>query len=377
MADKQDPTAFYKKEIKFPASFGDWTTYKPADVREKKIKPLVYGFHRISLEELEETFKVHYLFAFEFSKYLKQAIKASTEVLSISIEQVTYLDFLKSVQGEVIYNKLPIKDVGEILFLIDSQLANMVINFSLGCQNVETRTKELTDIEESIIHSVFGNVLSEYANHWKNIFELPKLEIISYPTIQREAHINLNEVITVIKTVISIANSAPATFTFVYQNSILKKLNELLTKKDEKKALNFSFLTDEILSSIEVPVVAQIGTTFVAAKELPEIEAEDVICLDQKYNTPIKLIFGYASEVKAQPGIKNEHLSARILGGAARKMKNEPMVLLANAAESAKSAEMPVKEEEDAELPLEMDEKEEYNEPAEELFGEENEKPQP
>lgn len=383
MADKQDSAAFFKKEIKFPASFGDWTAYRPAGDRTKKIKALVYGFHRISLEELEETLKIHYMFAFAFARYLQEAIKASTEVLSISIEQLSYLDFLKRVQGEVIYNKLPIKDIGEVLFLIDAPLANTVINFSLGCQSVDTKTKEMTDLEESIIHSVFGNALKEYTSCWKNIFEMPKLEIISYPNIQRETHINLNEVITAISAVVSIANSASSTFTFVYQNTTLKKLNELLAKKTEKAPLNYSFLTDELLSSIEVPVVAEVGTTNIAAKDLPDIVNDDVIELDQKYNSPIKLIIGYASEVKAQPGIKENRLSARILGGGAKKIKFEPMVTLENVpAEAAKGETTAAKEEEDVELPLEVEEKEEYNEPVEGLFEEEhgktdNENPQP
>jgi len=139
LADRQDEAALYKKEIKFPASIGDWTSYKPAKAAAKKIKPLVYGFHRISSGQLERTLDVHHFFAFEFSKYLKEAIKASTDIFSISIEQVTYLDFLKRATGGLIYNKVPIKDIGEVIFLIDYQLANLVINFSLGCQSVDTR----------------------------------------------------------------------------------------------------------------------------------------------------------------------------------------------------------------------------------------------
>lgn len=371
MADKQDTSALFRKEIKFPASFGDWTAYKPARERTKKIKPLVYGFHRISEEELEETLKVHYFFALEFSKYLKEAVKASADIFSVSIEQLTYIDFLKQVSGGLIYNKLPIKDIGEVMFLIDYQLANVVINFSLGCQSVDTKLKELTELEESIVHSVFGTAISKFTSCWGNIFGTPNLEIISYPNIQRETHINLNEIITTVSAQISIANSSPATFTFVYQNSTLKKLNELLSKKSENSPLNLSLLTDELRSSIEVPVVAQLGTTNIAAKELADIEVEDVISLDQRLNVPVKLVIGYASELKAQPGIRNNRLAARILGGSVKKIKSAPQVL-PEAVEEA-----PAKEEEDVELPLEVEDKEEYNEATEGLFEEENEKPQP
>lgn len=372
MADKADTSALFKKEIKFPASFGDWTAYKPVRDRTKKIKSLVYGFHSISMEELEQTLKVHYSFTFELSRYLKEAIKASTDIFSISIEQSTYLDFLKRVTGGLIYCKLPIPEIGEVLFLIDYQLANLVINFSLGSQSVDTKTTELTELEESIIHSIFDNVLSKYAGCWKNVFEAPSLEIISHPNIQRETHINLNEIITVVSAHISIANSAPAMLTFVYQNSAIKKLNELRSQAEERKPLNFSSLKDELLASIEVPVVAELGTTDIAAKELTEIEVEDVISLDQKTSAPIKLTIGCTSELKAQPGRKNERLAARILGGEAKKIKSDLKIVR----ESEEPA--PAKEaEEEAELPLELEDKEEYNESPEELFEEDNEKPQP
>jgi flagellar motor switch protein FliM len=370
LADKQDTVAFFKKEIKFPASFGDWTAYKPARDRTKKIKPLVHGFHSISAEELEQTLKVHYLFTFELSRYLKEAIKASTDIFSVSIEQLPYLDFLKHVTGGLIYSKLSIPELSEVLFLIDYQLANLVINFSLGSQSVDTKTTELTELEESIIHSVFGNVLDKYSSCWKNVFEAPSLDIISHPNIQRETHINLNEIITVVSAQVSIANSAPATLTFVYQNSTIKKLNELLSKAEEKAALKFSSLTDELLASIEVPVVAQLGTTNIAAKELTDIELEDVISLDQNINAPIKLTIGGTSELKAQPGKKNDRLAARILGGGVKKIRSDMKI-------ARESEESPSKEEEDAELPLELEDKEEYNESPEELFEEENEKPLP
>ena len=378
MADRQETSALFKKEIKFPASFGDWTAYKPAREKTKKIKPLTYGHHRISREELERTLKVHYFFACDLSAYLKESLKASADIFSVSIEQLTYLDLLKRITGGQINSKLSIKNIGEVTFLVDYQLANLVINFSLGCQSIDTKAKELTEIEESIIHSVFGKVFNKYTNCWKNIFEVPELEIIGYPNVQRETHINLNEIITVVSAQISIANSPAATFTFIYQNSTLKKMNELMSKKEEKAPLHFSSLSDELLSLIEIPVVAQLGTTNIAAKDLPNIGIEDVISLDQKLTSPIKLVLGYVSELKAQPGTKDNRLSARVLGGSVKKITSSAKVMMGKEpARAAEDMSSPVKEEEDIELPLEVDEKEEYNEATEGLFEDENEKPEP
>ena len=363
---------------------GDWTTYKPEKPAARRTRPFLYGFHRISGDELETTLNVHHFFSFEFARYLKDALKASIDMFSISIEQLTYLDFLKRVTGGLIYNKLMLENIGEVLFLIDYQLANIVINFSLGSQTADTKIKELTELEESIIQSIFGNVLEVYSGCWKDIFKKPALEIISYPNIQRETNINLNEIVTVVSVQISVANSVPSSYTFVYQNNILKKLTELLWKKEELAPLNLSDLPEELLNAIEIPMIAELGATSISTQELTEIEAEDVISLDQKLNEPIRLVFGYSSQFVAQPGIRNNHQSIRLLSSSIKKIKAAPIIKSEPPAlttvrkmdepiieEIAGGPQIP-QQEEDLEFPLEGEEKEEYNENSEDLFEEEN-----
>ena len=391
MADRQDSASIFRKEIVFPALFGDWMTYRPSRVSSKQSKSAATGSNRIIKEALEEALNAHYYFALEFSRYLKESLKASTEILSVSIEQVPYSDFLKQSSGGLIYNKLPVPNIGDILFIIDYQLANQIINFSLGFPSADEKMKELTDLEESMIHSIFGKALKKFPACWGNIFAAPELEILSYPNIQRETHINLNETITVLSAQFSIANSTPATFTFAYQSSALKKLYDLSVKKKAKAPLNFSMLSDNVLSSIQVPVSAILGTTNIAAKDLMGIDAEDAISLDQSLNSPIDLVIGFTTELKAQPGVRNDRFAARIIGGSSRRIKNEVRTIdekdqavpavteEINPAESLKEEEFelpmePQEKEEDMELPMELDEKEAYNKSSEELFGEETDK---
>lgn len=380
MADKQD-TALYKKEIKLSASIGDWTVYKPAKPSAKKIKPLFYAPHRLSKGGLEKALIIHNFFAFDFAAFLKTALKASIDIFNVSLEQITYLEFLKRVSGGIIYNKIHMKNIGEAMFLVDYQLANIVINFSLGFQSADTKVKELTELEESIILSIFGNVMEKYAKCWGGIFEKPTFEIISYPNIQRETYINLNEIITLVTVELSIANSVPATFTFVYQNSILKKMNDLLTAKEEKTPLNYSSLPESLLSSIEVPIIAELGTTSLFTQEIVSIENDDIIALDQKLNEPINLLLGYTSQLKAQPGTKEGHVCAKVLSSSVKKVKGSPVIKQAEMPEAASqtpqeaAAAPQAVPEEDFELPLEEEEKEEYNETSENIFEEENDSP--
>lgn len=374
MGDRTQENLIYSKEIKLPPAIGDWTNYRPTKADSRKIKPVFYGSQRLSKTELDTTLMTHHFFSIDFAKFLKNSLKASTEVHVVRLEQLKYIDFLKSVSGGLVYNKLDLKGVGEVMLLIDYQLANIVINFSLGCQSVETEIKELTELEESIIQSIFGTMLGDYSKSWKNIFEKPALEIISYPSIQRETHINLNEVITVVTSEISIANSLPATFTFVYQNNTLKKLTDLLAKKEEKATLNFAIIPQEVQNAIKIPVVAYMGVTNVSPYDIAGIEAEDVISLDQRLNDPIALLIGNISELKAQPGIKEGRICAKVLSAGSKRARTSTVIKLGADPEAmlhrnATNAEELPKSDEDFELPLEDEEKEEYND-AQELLEE-------
>jgi hypothetical protein len=147
-----------------------------------------------------------------------------------------------------------------------------------------------------------------------------------------------------------------------------------LSKKEEKAPLNFSGLPDALLSSIEIPVVAEIGTTNISTYEITEIEEEDIISLNQKLNEPLVLTLGYASRIKVQPGIKDGHFGVRILGSTTQKIKSAPIAK----PEVEIPEEIPAEKEnqEDFELPLEEEEKEEYNDSPENMFEEENNNPE-
>lgn len=372
MADKQN-APLYKKEIKLAPAIGDWTVYRPSRPSSKKVKPLFYSRHRINRSDLELALNVHHFFANEFAKYLKGSLKASTEVFSISLEQTAYLDFLKSVTQGLIYNKFSIDDSGEVMLLMDYNLANIAINFSLGFQSVESERKDFTEIEESILKSVFSGMMAQYTAAWKNIFKNPELEIISYPNIQRETHIDLNEVLTVITTKVSIANAMPTSFTFVYQGGTLKKLADLYSAKSAKSALNFAALPDQLVNSIEVPVVALLGSTNISANQIGGIEKGDIVSLDQRVNDPTQLFLGFGAEFKTQPGIKDGRIAARILSASVRKVK-AAQYIKEEALPSAQPMETPsasAAPSEDLEFPMEEDNKEEYND-AESLLDEED-----
>ena len=61
----------HKKVIKMPPALGDWTTYRPVKPISKKVRAGLYGFDRLSSENLDQAIKIHYQFITKFLYFLK------------------------------------------------------------------------------------------------------------------------------------------------------------------------------------------------------------------------------------------------------------------------------------------------------------------
>ena len=54
MADRQDSATIFRKEIVFPALFGDWTAYRPSSEKSKQNKTPAFSSNWVMKEALED-----------------------------------------------------------------------------------------------------------------------------------------------------------------------------------------------------------------------------------------------------------------------------------------------------------------------------------
>ncbi|MFH1362533.1 MAG: hypothetical protein ABIH69_07805, partial [bacterium] len=141
MAERQrskPEIAAQKKVIKLAPAIGDWTTYKPLKVLVKKVKTGLYGFDRLSREELSTMLTIHYRFIEQFLKHLRIDLGMAVELVSIQTTQTNYLNFLRTLTGPMVQGKVKIPARHDpIFFLLDLQLANSIINYALGSVDLE------------------------------------------------------------------------------------------------------------------------------------------------------------------------------------------------------------------------------------------------
>ncbi|MBI5078982.1 FliM/FliN family flagellar motor switch protein [Candidatus Saganbacteria bacterium] len=332
MAERQ-PTkpeiASQKRVVKLPPAIGDWTTYRPSKALIKRIKTGLYGFDRLSRNELNQTLIIHYRFIQELLKFFKINLGMGVELFSYQVEQTTYLNFLRTIGGPAVQGKLSLPDLHEnILVFFDSNIAHSIINHAVGSRDLELINRGLTETENTVFSTALTECLAGYASSFEGAIETPAFSLVGSEEVTLDPSINTSATFVAFSAEACLNENPPGKIIFGYLGGTLKKLLSQYEKKVESRPLNFSKLPPATLSKILVPVSATIGTTSLLTSELHALETGDVVSLGASINSAITLTLGRFLKLPAQPGISNKKRAARIAGFGEEEMQVAPPLAL-------------------------------------------------
>src|SRR3989339_108182 len=302
-----------KRNIKLTPALGDWTTYKPPKVLVKRVKTGLYGFDRLSTEDLKLALMIHYRFMEKMLQRFKVDLNMSVELFSVSVEQTTYLNFMRTMSGSVAQTKVTLPGIHDTVnFVFDLLLANSIINYSLGSHDLELINRALTDAENEVLSTTLTGYLPEYTNTFRNVFAPPSAGKINSPDTVIDQSINTSATYVAFSAEISLADNPPGRIVIGYLGNTIKNL--LAKYKQKEPRLNFARLHPGILSKITVPVIIDLGQTSLTTNEIHQLEDGDVISLDSSIKSAIPLKIGKIMKLLCQPGIKDNKISIRIAG---------------------------------------------------------------
>jgi len=357
--------ASQKRVVKLAPAVGDWTNYRPPKVLVKKVKSGLYGFDRLSREELDRILVIHYRFIQEFLKRLKIDLAMGVEFYSCQVEQTTYLNFLRTLSGPVVQGKISIPNLYESVQLIcELNLANSIINYSLGSRDIESSSRGLTEAENTVLSTTIIEYLPKFTAAFENVFANPGFTIASSPDITLDPSISASSTFVAFTAEISVNDNPPEKIHFGYPGSMLKALVKTYYEKEKQKPLNFNRLSAAVLGKIFIPVSAVLGKTWLSTSDLNMLETGDVVSLDLPINSAVNLALGSLLKLPAQPGIKNKKIAVRIAGFGEEEVQITPPAL-----ETGEEEKKPVPPPAPEELPEQELAPEEL--PAEEMIEEE------
>lgn len=143
---------------------------------DKKVS--IYNFRRpdrVSKEQLRSLHYLHDRFARNFSSSLSAYLRALTEVNLVSVEQLTYAEFVLSLPDPTYFNAVTMTPLeGSAVLEINPQILFPMIDKILGGkgENFGGGLRTITDIERTLIEGVVRLILRDLEEVWKQIVAL-------------------------------------------------------------------------------------------------------------------------------------------------------------------------------------------------------------
>jgi flagellar motor switch protein FliM len=292
-----------------------------SDEKKKKIKP--YDFRRpnkLSKDQIRTLVMLHEnlarLLTTSLSTYLRSMVRGQV----VSIDQLTYEEFTKSLHNPTVMNIISLKPLeGNMLIELSPQLAFAIVDRLLGGFGYSMeKIRELTDIEQTVIKRVMAKVLPNIKEAWQVVAELnpgfesielnplftqiiPPTDMIVLVTLE----LRISEAFGLMNVCIPLAVLEP----------ILDRLNAQVwfTRSSNKTSNNQSLSAiQQRLAQAAILVSAELGRATISVGELLTLAVGDVIQLDQSVKGLLDIRVGNQVKFKASPGVSDNKMAVQV-----------------------------------------------------------------
>lgn len=263
---------------------------------QKKVS--LYNFRRpdrVSREQMRTLHFMHDRFARNFSSSLSAYLRSITEVNLVSVEQLSYQEFLLSVPDPTCFNAIAIRPLeGAFALEVNPQLVFPIIDKMLGGPGEPLKQmRTMTDIEQSIFDGVLKLALEDLREAWRGIIDL------DFKIQARETSPQLIQIVApnevVILVVFEVKMGAVVGMINLAIPSII--LEPVATKFDQemytgyKKSSTFeeARLLMESVKRCDMAVAAEIRGTSLRLRDVLALQKGDVVPLTRRFDAVLDL----------------------------------------------------------------------------------------
>lgn len=293
---------------------------KAADQRKIKI----YDFKRpdkFSKEQIRTVSIMHETFARLTTTALSAQLRSIATVHVASVDQLTYEEFIRSIPNPTtlgIINMDPLK--GSAVLEIDPAVTFSIIDRLFGGQGVGTKiTRDLSDIEQSVMEGIIVRILGNLREAWSQVIDLrPRLgQIETNPQFAQIVPPNEMVVLVTLETKVGeVEGMMNFCIPYLTIEPIISKLSAQYmysTVRSGATTENLNIIKER-LSTVDVSVVAEIGSMDLTVRDVLALRVGDVVRL---YNTrvgdPMVLKIGNREKYHCRPGVIGTKIAVQIV----------------------------------------------------------------
>ncbi|MCI8614270.1 flagellar motor switch protein FliM [Parablautia intestinalis] len=301
-------------------SSGELDVEQMPDKDDRQVKN--YDFKRpakFSKEHLRtlEIIYEHYgrLLSTNLPVYLRKSIQVSVS----SSETFTFSEFSNALSNPVILSIVDFQPLnGNVIIELSSNLGFAMIDRMLGGQGLPLeKSRDFSEIELSILDRLMSICIQHMREPWKNVVEInPVLERIE-TNAQFAQVIAPSDMVAIVSFNIKIGdvegymNVCLPYFTL---EDVMDKLNTKYwystMQKDDKT--NYEQQLESLIKRIDVPVRAVLGKSQVSVSDFLNLQIGDIIRLDTKVDSEMKVYVGNIRKFTALPGSSRDSYAVQV-----------------------------------------------------------------
>jgi len=292
----------------------------PSRPREK-ITP--YDFkrpERVGKEQMRALQTLHEGFGRNFAAGLSAMLRAMVEVKLTSVDQLTYSEFVFSLENPTCFNLLKAEPLeGHLILDINPSILYPIIDRLLGGGREPTQLarRPLTEIELRIVSRITTLFLDELRRAWQNVLEL-HFEVVRVESNPQLAQIvPPNEVVVVISFELALGEIRGMVNLCIPYNAIerigakLSSNSWIAYGRRSPSPEHMEQLRQTLRGSL-VPVAVRLARTHITAGELIGLRVGDIITTEKDIHSPLLVLVANTPKFRASPGVFKGHKAIRI-----------------------------------------------------------------
>ncbi|HNX57971.1 MAG TPA: flagellar motor switch protein FliM [Spirochaetota bacterium] len=292
-----------------------------ATKEQRKVK--IYDFRRpdkFSKDQIRTLQMMHETFARLTTTALSAQLRALVGVHVASVDQLTYEEFVRSIPNPTtlaVINMDPLK--GSAVLEIDPSITFTIIDKLFGGKGEAHKiSRELTDIELSVMESIVVRILGNLRESWSNVIDLrPRLgNIETNPQFAQIVPPNEMVVLITLETKVGdVEGMTNLCLPYITIEPVISKLSAQYWFSSIRKGAtdeNLAIIQSR-LENVQLDVVAELGETEISMGEALNLTIGDVILLhNTKIDSDMILKVEGRNKFKCRPGVVGSRVSVQI-----------------------------------------------------------------
>jgi flagellar motor switch protein FliM len=292
----------------------------------RKIKSFDFRFNKrldkFSTNQLQTLRTLHDNFTRLLNNSLSVYLRTRVEATIVSIEQISYGDFIASIGIPSILSIFSMDPLpGSGIVQVDLNLVFSIIDRLLGGPGwFPQKLRDLTDIERTLMQRFMARMLNSYRESWNYLLTLSlKIEALDSNPQFIPRIIPLDQIVAYVSCELKIGDMA-GVMNFCLPYLVLQSIGPQLSDFQwSPSVVAGRGMTEEDIAQLvrnveraEVDVEVELGRTIVSLRDLISLQVGDLVLFDKETTEPLIAMVNDREKFKVFPGTNRDKLAVQV-----------------------------------------------------------------